>query len=70
MIKIEYKEFVLKSGKKNITPIIHEKNGETLAVFLDCEVRTFEKHIKEELENVINGKRKEFSCGYNGTTSH
>lgn len=65
MIKIEYKEFTLKSGKKDITPIIHEKNGETLAIFLFCEVRSFKNEIKKVIESVINGEKNELSYGYN-----
>lgn len=43
---IEYKEFVLKSGKKDIAVIVHEKNGETLSSFLFRLRRRTEKYSR------------------------
>ena len=64
-MNIEYRELTLNNGEKDITPIIHEKNGDTFGGFLDFDVRLFKKDIKLGIESVITGKSTEFSFSGN-----
>ena len=64
---IEYKEFVLKRGKKDIAVIVHEKNGEILSSFLYSDVSAFEVEIKKGINEVLSGLYTEYSMSGNAT---
>ena len=64
-MNIKYKVLQLKNGEKILIPVVNEENGETFAMFLDCDVRPFKSDYKKGIESVITGERTEFSFGGN-----
>lgn len=64
-MKIEFKIYEKRNGKKGYAAIVEDKNGETLSSFLISDAIAFEEWLVQGIDEVLNGQKELYSVNGN-----